>query len=104
MREWLAGEYRAVIFVRDGEPVGYALYRDDASEIDLRQFFVRRGHRRQGIGREAVGILRQHAWPQHKRLTVEVLTANAPDLAFWHSVGFRDYCLTLEIWPRQVNQ
>lgn len=104
MREWFAGEYRAVIFERNGEPVGYALYREDASEVYLQQFFVRRDRRRQGIGRETLRILRQHVWPQHKRLTVGVLTANAPALAFWYSVGFRDYCLTLEIWPRQVNQ
>jgi hypothetical protein len=28
---------------------------------------------------------------------VEVLVGNAVGVAFWRSVGFRDYCLTLEL-------
>jgi len=81
MKEWLAGEYRAVIFVLEKEPAAYALYRQTAGEIYLRQFFVRRGCRRRGIGREAIGVLRSRVWPADKRLTVEVLTANAAGVA-----------------------
>lgn len=96
MQGWLESEYKAVIF--DAE-AAYALYREDAKEIYLRQLFVKRGHRRQGIGREAVAILQKQIWPPDKRLTVEVLTANAPAVAFWRSVGYNDYALTLEIVP-----
>ena len=99
MKGWLEGEYRAVIFAVGSVPAAYALYREDAKEIYLRQLFVKRGHRRQGIGREAVGILQQQIWLPDKRLTVEVLTANELAIAFWRSVGYTDYCLTLEIMP-----
>jgi GNAT superfamily N-acetyltransferase len=99
MKEWLAGEYRAVIFELDAGVVAYALYREQPDEIYLRQLFVARDRRGQGIGRRAVEILRSQIWPQNKRLTVEVLTANAGATAFWRSVGYRDYCLTLEIMP-----
>jgi GNAT superfamily N-acetyltransferase len=100
MREWLGGEYRAVIFEAGAEPVAYALFREGADEVYLRQLFVRRDRRRQGIGREAMTVLRGQLWPRDRRLTVEVLTANAPAVAFWRSVGYRDYSLTLEIMPR----
>lgn len=99
MRGWLAGEYAAVIFEDEGEIVAYALYCEQAEAIYLRQLFVVRHHRRQGIGRKAVEILRKHIWPASKRLTVDVLVRNAAAIAFWHSVGYRDYCLTLEILP-----
>jgi GNAT superfamily N-acetyltransferase len=101
MEEWLGGEYRAVLFGPQAAPVAYALYRESAAEIYLRQFFVRRDRRREGIGRAAMEILRHQVWPRHKRLTVEVLTANARAVRFWRSIGYLDYCLTLEIMPER---
>ena len=100
MRDWLSADYTAVIFNEDQNPVAYALYRETDAEIYLRQLFVKRGIRRQGIGRHAMQILQQRLWPQSKRLTVDVLSHNKDGIAFWRSVGYQDYCLTLEIMPR----
>jgi GNAT superfamily N-acetyltransferase len=99
MRGFIAEEYKAVIFTNIGVAVAYALYKENEEEVYLRQLFVTRDKRRQGIGREAVGILRNGIWPRHKRLTVEALTDNTSAIAFWRSVGYKDYCLTLEIMP-----
>ena len=96
MRGFLAGEYRAVIFEERGEVVAYALYREQPNEIYLRHLFVVRERRRQGIGRQAVELLRSQIWPKTKRLTVEVLVTNRRALAFWRAVGYVDYALTLE--------
>ena len=76
MRDWLAGEYRAVLFEDYGEVVAYALFRELPDEIYLRQLFVVRNRRRRGIGRRAVEILRSEVWPRTRRLTVDVLVAN----------------------------
>jgi GNAT superfamily N-acetyltransferase len=100
MKGWLNREYEAVIFEDESQPVAYALYKENAAEVYLRQLFVRPDRRRQGIGREIMGILRGQLWSPRKRLTVEVLTVNTAAIAFWHSVGYRDYCLTLEIMPK----
>ena len=97
MKGWLAGEYRAVVFETEGEIVAYALFREEAKEIYLRQFFVIRARRRLGIGRRTMEILRSQVWPQNKRLTVEVLVGNEAGTAFWRKMGFKDYALTLEI-------
>jgi len=99
MRGWLGGEYKAVIFGPAADPVAYALYRENATEVYLRQLFVRRDRRSEGIGHSAVDALRSQLWPRHKRLTVEVLTANVRAVEFWRAVGYKDYCLTLEIMP-----
>lgn len=99
MRGWLAGEYKAILFTRDGNDVAYALFRESPSEIYLRHLFVHRDCRRQGVGRTAIGLLRSQIWPTDKRLTVEVLVVNEPAVAFWRAVGFVDYALTLEIVP-----
>ena len=101
IRAWLNEEYQAVIFLVDGEPAAYALYRDDGAEVYLRQLFVARDCRRQGIGRKAVEILRNQVWPATRRLTVDVLTTNTAGLCFWRAVGLSDYCLTLESMPQQ---
>jgi predicted acetyltransferase len=102
MKSWLPSEYAAVIFEENGEAVAYALYRDEPEELYLRQLFVVRNRRRQGIGRAAMKILRTQIWPKNKRLTVSVLVANTAAVAFWRSVGYQDYSLTLEIVPPSI--
>jgi predicted acetyltransferase len=99
MRDFLAGEYRGVIFEEGGDTVGYALYREQPDQIYLRQLFVARDRRRQGHGRRAIKILRSEIWPTDKRLTVDVLMHNTAAIAFWRAVGYKDYLLGLEITP-----
>ncbi len=99
MRGWISGEYRAIIYEDGSEIVAYALFREQPEEIYLRQLFVVRDRRSQGIGRWAVDILRSQIWPKTKRLTVEVLVANTRAVSFWRSVGYADYALSLEILP-----
>jgi GNAT superfamily N-acetyltransferase len=99
MRGFLLGEYRGVIFEDGRNIVAYALYREEPAEIYLRQLFVARGNRRQGIGRRAMEILRSEIWPKNKRLTVDVLLHNTTAIAFWRAVGYKDYLLGLEILP-----
>ena len=77
----------------------HALYREQPHEIYLRQLFVVRNRRREGIGRAAIEILRTQIWPQNKRLTVDVLVHNTVAIAFWRAVGYQDYSLMLEIMP-----
>ena len=99
MRGWISGEYRAILFEDATELVAYALFREQPEEIYLRQLFVVRHHRSQGVGRRAVEILRSQIWPKNKRLTVDVLVANTRAINFWRSVGYADYSLSLEVLP-----
>lgn len=103
MHGWLSGEYRAVIYEDGGEVVAYSLYREKPEEIHLRHLFVVRGRRSQGIGNQAMEILRSEIWPKNKRLTVEVLVANKRAVAFWREIGYTDYSLTLEILPEAAE-
>jgi len=99
MRAFLESEYQAVIFETDGEPVAYALFRPQGDAIHLRQFYVVREHRRRGLGRQAIDILRQRVWAAGRRVTVGVLTKNEKGIAFWRALGFTDYALELESPP-----
>jgi GNAT superfamily N-acetyltransferase len=97
MRDWLAGEYEAVLFEIGAEEVGYALYRREPEHVYLRQFFIAHAYRRQGIGRAALAWLRANCWPDALRIRLDVLVGNAKGQSFWRSVGFSDYCLTMEL-------
>ena len=100
MRGFLAGEYRAVLFEFEDQVVGYALYRNHPEHGDtiyLRQIFVDRAHRRQGIGKEALRVLKEEILPRNKRLTVEVLVGNRAARDFYRAAGFREYSLELEM-------
>jgi GNAT superfamily N-acetyltransferase len=96
MAGWLDGEYQALLFEDSGHAVGYALFRHDAEYVYLRQFFVRPEFRRRGIGRAALDWLRSTLWTG-SRVRVEVLIGNTVGIAFWRSLGFQDYCLTMEL-------
>jgi ribosomal protein S18 acetylase RimI-like enzyme len=99
MRGWLAGEYRAVLFEIDSKPVAYAVFRPAEGGIHLRQFFVARGLRRQGIGRRAIEAFRKRHVPSSAALTLEVLVHNSAGIAFWRALGFQDHALSLRLPP-----
>jgi ribosomal protein S18 acetylase RimI-like enzyme len=95
MRGWLGSEYRAVLFERAGQVVAYALYRDDEwGRVRLRQFFVARHTRRQGIGSEALRLFRESV-VSDRRVLLEVLADNTAGKAFWLANGFQEYAVTL---------
>jgi GNAT superfamily N-acetyltransferase len=96
MRKWLAGEYEGVLFERSGSVVGYAIYQREEDFIYLKQFFVCRDARRQGIGRVALEWLCENAWQPFPRVFLDALVQNDVGLAFWRAVGFTDYCITME--------
>lgn len=96
MRSWLQTEYRATIFEDEGAAVGYALFKREPEWIYLRQFFVVPSRRRQGIGRNGIEWLRQYVWNDSQRVRLDVLVGNATAIEFWRSLGFTDYCLTME--------
>ncbi|MCX5661017.1 MAG: GNAT family N-acetyltransferase [Planctomycetota bacterium] len=96
MRGWLASEYQAVVFEDARGPAGYTLFKREPEWVYLRQFFVEPERRRQGIGRAAIQWLLTHAWPGDRRIRLDVLVGNPAGVAFWRSVGFADYCVTME--------
>jgi predicted acetyltransferase len=97
MRTMLEGDYTATLFEFDGQVVAYALWTENPDWVYLRQFFVTRGFRRRGIGRQAVRLLVDQVWPENRRARVNALIGNQPALEFWRAVGFADYLITLEM-------
>lgn len=100
MAGWLASEYQAVLFEDGDDAVGYALFKREPDYVYLRQFFVVAHRRRQRIGQEAFAWLLANAWHDAARVRLEVLIGNAVGIRFWKSLGFDDYCITLE---RDIN-
>jgi len=103
MRTFLTADgYEALLFYiqeNDPTPLGYALYKQEPDHLYLRQFFIEPAHRRQGHGKRAISHLLQNVWQSQNLLRVSCLTHNPTGLAFWRSMGFNDYSLTLERTP-----
>lgn len=97
MRGWLSsGEYAAVLFEQDGVPAGYTLFRREPDHVYLRQFYVVPDCRGSGVGRTAIDWLIANRWSGAGRIRLDVLVGNEPGHAFWKSVGFTEYCVTME--------
>lgn len=104
VRQWLNGGYSAVLFESQQTAIGYALFRQEPDYVYLRQSFVRPEYRRQGIGRNAIHWLWQSAWSDTNRLRIDVLVGNTIGREFWASVGFRDYCITMEAEKPNIDE
>jgi GNAT superfamily N-acetyltransferase len=96
MRAWLEGEYQAVLFDDDQGTAGYALFKREPDWIYLRQFFVQPERRRRGVGTAAIAWLLETVWKDAPRIRLEVLFGNSTGINFWRSLGFADYCVTME--------
>lgn len=97
MTGWIQNEgYTATLFYEDHQPVAYALYKPVEGGIHMRQFFVSRAHRRQGIGQQAIELLLSEVWPPGARITLDVLIHNDRAYQFWKALGFTEYAVTLE--------
>lgn len=100
MHSWLTGEYEAYLIHLDHELAGYCLFRREPEQaVYIRQLYVDDAFRRQGIARAALTWLRREIWRDATRLYMEVLSGNPEGIAFWKSVGFVEYAITMECRP-----
>jgi GNAT superfamily N-acetyltransferase len=104
LRRWLSSEYTAILFDSQETPIGYALFRrtdpdlKDPSGVYLRQFFVSRDKRRQGMGTRAMELLLADVLGGH-RVILEALNSNPAGHAFWRSLGFQPYSVRYDLDP-----
>ncbi len=104
LADWLSrGEYQAVLAERDGQSLGYALYRLEEAAIFLRHLYVAPEARRQGLGRAFYRHLREHLWPAAWPVRLDVLATNRRGQAFWAALGFEPYSLTLHQRPTATH-
>ena len=97
MLDFLQKEYDAVIASLGQTDIGYALYRQDPEWLYLRQLFVIKKMRRKGFGRRFIEWLKNNPWEKCKRIRTDVLVDNKVGIDFWKAVGFKEYCITLEM-------
>jgi 8-oxo-dGTP pyrophosphatase MutT (NUDIX family) len=98
MREFIEEDgYKAVLFAEGEEVLGYALYRVEPSHLFLRQFFVVREHRNEGVGRAAFEHLSDHEWENIASIRLDVLAGNKAARSFWESLGFDERSVRLEL-------
>ena len=97
MADFLRTEYMAVIVSSSNEDVGYALYREESEYVYLRQIFVKSEMRRRGVGCKMIKWLKNEPWKNFEKIRIEVLVGNTEGISFWCAVGFKDYCITMEM-------
>ena len=81
---WRVGQRRAA-------PAGFVLARLTAGEGEILTIAVGRAHRRRGLGRDLMeAVLRELHAERAEALFLEVDEANAPALALYRRLGFRE--------------
>jgi ribosomal protein S18 acetylase RimI-like enzyme len=96
MFNFLSNKYSAYFILTDSQVAGYCLFRDDIDYIYIRQLFVEKDKRNQGLGKACVRWLKDTHWTDRK-IRIEVLSGNLDGIEFWRRIGFHDYCITMEM-------
>lgn len=106
MEKWLSEDWQAVVIENHAQPIGYALFQIghdyyDASipEVYIRQFFIAREQRGQGVGRQAFDTLLAKIFPPGAHVHLDVLATNPRGARFWDSLGFQAYSTALRRTP-----
>jgi GNAT superfamily N-acetyltransferase len=104
MKGWLLGNWEVRLFATNAGVVGYAVYqarRDeyypDQTIVYLRQFYIERELRGQGLGSAAFQALGTEHFPPGCRVVIDALTSNPRGYDFWRHVGFEPYCTTMHL-------
>jgi GNAT superfamily N-acetyltransferase len=104
MRGWVLGDWEVKLFARDGNVVGYAVhqtrrdeYFPDHTIVYLRQFYIEREMRGQGLGTAAFRALTSEHFPPDCRVVIDALAMNPRGYDFWRHVGFEPYCTTMHL-------
>lgn len=99
MEEWLESDHQAVVFESGLDIVGYALYRFETESVFLKHLFVSSEYQQEDIAQNALDWMKSTVWKDKERIRIEVLAANKKAIEFWKTVGFEDYCLSME-WEK----
>ena len=95
MGGWLQGEYRGYLMIIADRIVAYCLYRDDGDTYYLRQLYVDRDFRRQGIATQMLDWMYANIWTD-KKVRLDVLIHNQNAIAFYERYGFEIRVLRME--------
>ncbi len=98
MKNILSGEWKAVIISKDSEDIDYLIYKvspdkyfPDQTELHIRQYFIKRQHRGNGLGTYAFDIISKEYFPNDAVLTLDVLEINPKGRKFWEKIGSKPY-------------
>lgn len=105
LRTWLEqGRYEAALAGDSAGPVAYVVWRHDPDydDVYVRQFFVVRGRRGQGLGRRLFESAIAQLWPD-QALRLDVYDSNPSGGAFWEAMGFTAYSRLMRRPPSQSS-
>ncbi|MDI6871113.1 MAG: GNAT family N-acetyltransferase [Bacillota bacterium] len=104
LAEWLEDGWSIDLFLHDGDIAGYAIYQFRPDEYYpertvayLRDFFIARPLRRQGLGRLAFDALIRERFPAASAVVLEVLVSNDKGREFWSALGFQPFSITMKL-------
>jgi GNAT superfamily N-acetyltransferase len=102
MEMWLRGEWNVDLLLDGAETVGYGIYQLQRDEYDgtavvfVRQYYIVRERRREGLGRALFEMLAQERFPAEGAMVLDVLAHNSGGRAFWDALGFEPYAYTMK--------
>lgn len=102
--EWLqTGTWQVDVVLEREQVVGYAVYQQredyyypDQRVVYVRQFYIEREYRGQGVGRAAFQALRQSRFPKGFPVALDVVATNPAGQHFWSKLGFSPYFVAMK--------
>jgi ribosomal protein S18 acetylase RimI-like enzyme len=102
MQDFIQGSvYDCYLMVHDNVVCGYCLVDTTKTPLYLRHLFVKKEHRRKGLGKKTIQMLLQMY--KTDSLDIEVMAWNANALKFYESIGFKPRFIGMRISKERQN-
>ena len=102
MKDFIQGSvYDCYLMVHDSVVCGYCLVDKTRNPLYLRHLFVKKEHRRKGLGKQSIQMLL--ALYKTASIDIEVMAWNANAIKFYESIGFTPRFIGMRITKERQN-
>ena len=102
MKDFIQGSvYDCYLMVHENSHCGYCLVDRTKTPLYLRHLFVKKEHRRKGLGKKTIQMLLEMC--KTDSLDIEVMAWNANAIKFYESIGFTPRFIGMRITKERQN-
>ncbi len=102
MKGFIHSDYKAYLFEKGSQTIGYALVDHVKKPFYVRHFFICRDERRKGYGKTAWKRILEMV--KTETVDIEVMAWNERGIGFWRSLGFKDRSVYMRFDKKQEQR
>jgi len=88
-------DFQVLLFREEAQTMGYAVIHMKETPLYLRHFFINPEFRRKGTGTSCFNSMMDFL--DAREIDLDAMVWNERGIGFWHSLGFKDRCVSMNL-------